>query len=72
MNRSLWQPPRPIAQAPIDKDHGYGPCLLSPGINGNAWVVGEWDGEDWWTLDGETRLEPSHYALLPARSSLDC
>jgi hypothetical protein len=72
MNNSEWRPPRPIAQAPIDKDHHYGPCILSPGINGSDWAIGEWDGEAWWTLDGESRLEPTHYSPLPSRSSLDC
>jgi hypothetical protein len=72
MKHSSWQPPSPIAQAPIKKCHHYGPCILSPGINGFDWVIGEWDGEKWWTIDGEYCLKPTHYSLLPSRSVLEC
>jgi hypothetical protein len=72
MDYPEWRPPRPIAQAPLTAGRGYGPCLLSPGIDGFDWIIGEWDGESWWSLDGERRLAPSHYLLLPSRSALDC
>ena len=73
MKTSAWQIPRPITQAPIKTNAPYGPCLLSPGpINGADWALVEWDGEAWWTLDGEYRLEPTHYVLLPPRSVLEC
>jgi hypothetical protein len=70
-NKPEWHPPRPIAQAPIKKGQYYGPCLLSPGINGEEWVVGECDGEGWFAVSGE-RVAPTHYLLLPPRSTLVC
>jgi hypothetical protein len=71
MKNPSWQPPRPIAQAPIEKADHYGPWLLSPGANGDDWALGKWMGEGWWTLDGEHPLAPTHYFLLPPRSVID-
>lgn len=61
---------REIAQVPANKGRSYGPCLLSPGVNSEDWVLGEWDGCGWWSLDGEHQLSPTHYLLLPPRSDV--
>jgi hypothetical protein len=71
MDSFKWQPPRPIAQAPIKKGQYYGPCLLSPGINGEEWMIGESDGKSWFAASGEP-AQPTHYLLLPSRSTLAC
>jgi hypothetical protein len=70
MDRVLSLSFKPIADAPVKKGKPFGPCLLAPGIDGNDYAVGEWDGEDWFTLDGDRRLSPSFYELLPPLSSL--
>jgi len=60
----------PIAKAPTKPNEIYGPCLVSPGVNGSDWALSEWDGSDWFTLDGECRLKPCFYIPLPPISSL--
>lgn len=62
---------RPIAEAPVTAGVKYGPCALAPGINGREWITGEWDGEGWFLLTGETRLYPRYFALMPPIADLD-
>jgi len=67
----LW-PLHPISEAPIEEGEPFGPCLLSPGLDGEDYVIGMYDGRIWHSLDAYTRrLEPTHYAgPLPPRSTL--
>lgn len=53
-----------IDTAPIKPGEPFGPCLLSPGIN-RRWTTGGWDGDGWFTDDGDVELQPRQYALLP-------
>ena len=74
LDTSLWPRILPISEAPIKNEQRYGECLVSPGLDGADWVVGEWDGEGWYTTDALTRrLEPTHYmaGVLPPRSMFD-
>ena len=64
---ALPWPPLPIEQAPVKEGEHYGPCLLTPGLDGNDWVVGEWDGYGWFTLDGDREIFPDGYWDLPPR-----
>lgn len=60
----------PIEDAPVKNGEPYGPCLLTPGIDGSDWVIGEWDGDGWFNLDGDRALQPRLYWLLPPAPSL--
>jgi hypothetical protein len=71
MVKSPLSPPQPIADAPVKPNESYGPCLVSPGVNGYDWALSEWDGQAWFTLDGDIRLTPRFYVLLPPVSLLD-
>ena len=71
LETSLWPRILPISEAP---DQPSGPYLLSPGPDGAEWVVGEKEGNEWYTTDALTRrLEPTHYmaGVLPPRSMFD-
>jgi hypothetical protein len=71
LKTSPWPQVLPISEAP---DQPSGQYLLSPGLDGADWVVGEKDGDWWYTADATTRrLYPTHYmaGVLPPRSMLD-
>lgn len=52
-----------IESAPIQRSQSWGPALLGPGLDWD-WVIGEWDGDGWSTLDG-WRIAPQYYSELP-------
>lgn len=62
---------RPIEEAPIKPGIKFGPCALSPGINGCDWIIGEWDGYAWFNQVGEIIIHPRYFALMPDLAALD-
>ena len=52
-----------IDTAPIRPGEPWGSVLLAPGLDGD-WVMGEWDGDGWSTLDGWA-IAPQYYIELP-------
>lgn len=43
---------RPISEAPVAIGIEYGPCLLGPGLPGEDWTIGRWNGTSWCDGDG--------------------
>lgn len=76
MPNSTFPPPTELA-LPIRRIETAAICegersplfLLSPGVGGQEWAVGRWDGEGWWSHDGFP-LRPLFYALLPTLTVL--
>jgi len=54
---------RPIGEAPVQPGIRFGPCVLGPGLNGEDWVVGFWDGYAWICRDGFS-FTPTVFFLL--------
>ena len=61
---------RPISEASLQPGEKSGPYLVSPGINGRDWIVGFFDGEEWYNLAGEIKLDPRYFAPLPSADEL--
>lgn len=53
---------RPIAEAAVNDDEEFGPCLLE---KAEDWFLGYWNGRGWYCLDGDP-LAPDSFGLLPA------
>lgn len=58
-----------IVDAPIKEGEFFGPCVIGPG-NDSDWVIGYWNGFNWYGDDGFVLREPRLYRLLPPLSSL--
>lgn len=58
-----------IVDAPVRDGEVFGPCLIGPG-NASDWIVGYWNGFNWYGDDGFALREPRLYRLLEPLSSL--
>jgi hypothetical protein len=54
---------QPIADAPVTRGVEYGPCLLGPGLHGEEWTIGRWNGAAWCDNDG-IPLDPVVFMIL--------
>jgi hypothetical protein len=64
-----WPKPLPISEAPLPNGEVYGPCPVSPGPNGEDWVMSERDEvSKWYTLSGRPLNPDYFYPPLPSRS----
>jgi hypothetical protein len=52
---------RPIAEAAVREGHDFGPCILDVD---SEWITGYWNGEGWYSLEGDP-VQPSRFGLLP-------
>jgi hypothetical protein len=69
VSTSLSNDGRPIDSAPVKAGEEFGPCLLlAPSASFDPpltpWIMGGWDGENWYDLDGPI-VHPTHWAPLP-------
>ncbi len=51
----------PVEKAVLDAGREFGPCALHAGIE---WVLGYWNGESWFTLEGDP-IAPLVFVRLP-------
>jgi hypothetical protein len=58
-----------IVDAQVKEGEFFGPCVIGPG-NASDWIIGYWNGFNWYGDDGLVLREPRLYRLLPPLSSL--
>jgi len=61
---------RPISEAPVTPGVEYGPCLLGPGLHGEDWTIGGWNGTAWADTDGILLAPLVFMDLVPLRAVL--
>jgi hypothetical protein len=45
----------------VREGHDFGPCILDVD---SEWITGYWNGEGWYSLEGDP-VQPSRFGLLP-------
>jgi hypothetical protein len=50
-----------VGAAPVVRGRELGPCALHDGVD---WVLGYWNGDSWWTIEGDP-ITPLVFVVLP-------
>ena len=55
-----------IEDCQVKPGERWGPCALYVANRGGPfWMIGCWDGEDWYGVGSGLIVSPTHFALLP-------